>query len=146
MNLLSSTHLFFLLAIYSPQSLLPCVQCSKLCPHKCICYEHADLVDCRDRGFEHVPRGLPHSTWLLELGRNNLSVIGTQAFKGLGLSRLRQLYLHNNKLTVVQHGSLDMLPGLEVNRLLFFKRVNKEVPQSCCFVLFLIVDCCRFSL
>uniref|UniRef100_A0AAX7VPV8 LRRNT domain-containing protein n=1 Tax=Astatotilapia calliptera TaxID=8154 RepID=A0AAX7VPV8_ASTCA len=100
MNLLSTTHLFFLLAIYSPQSLLPCVQCSKLCPHKCICYEHADLVDCRDRGFEHVPRGLPHGTWLLELGRNNLSVIGTQAFKGLW--SLRVLVLTNSQIEEIQ--------------------------------------------
>lgn len=75
----------------------------------------------------------------LDLSYNKLVSVGPDVFRGL--SRLRQLYLHNNKLTVVQHGSLDMLPGLEVNRL-FFKWVNKLVPQS----FFLIVDCCRFSL
>uniref|UniRef100_A0A8C2Z7R5 LRRNT domain-containing protein n=1 Tax=Cyclopterus lumpus TaxID=8103 RepID=A0A8C2Z7R5_CYCLU len=150
--------LVFLLAFYSPPSLFPTVDCSPPCPRHCICYEHADLVDCRDRGFERVPRGIPHATWLLELGGNNLSEIDTGAFAGLwslrvlvltnsqiqemqpfehldnlekldlsnnqlgavgsgvfrGLSRLRQLYLHNNRLTVVQHGSMDMLPGLEV--------------------------------
>ncbi|XP_004572578.1 uncharacterized protein LOC101477456 isoform X2 [Maylandia zebra] len=111
MNLLSTTHLFFLLAIYSPQSLLPCVQCSKLCPHKCICYEHADLVDCRDRGFEHVPRGLPHGTWLLELGRNNLSVIGTQAFKGLW--SLRVLVLTNSQIEEIQPQAFFSLSFLE---------------------------------
>uniref|UniRef100_A0A3Q4BNR7 LRRNT domain-containing protein n=1 Tax=Mola mola TaxID=94237 RepID=A0A3Q4BNR7_MOLML len=104
---------------------------TQLCPHRCICYEHADLVDCRGHGFKYVPRGIPHGTWLLELGGNNLSHIGMRAFIGLwslhkldlsynqlqsvgpgvfrGLSRLRQLYLHNNRLTVVQQGSLDML-------------------------------------
>lgn len=76
----------------------------------------------------------------LDLSYNKLVSVGPDVFRGL--SRLRQLYLHNNKLTVVQHGSLDMLPGLEVNRL-FFKWVNKLVPQS---FFFLIVDCCRFSL
>lgn len=64
----------------------------------------------------------------LDLSYNKLVSVGPGVFRGL--SRLRQLYLHNNKLTVVQQGSLDMLPGLEVNRLLFFERVNKEVPQS----------------
>lgn len=75
----------------------------------------------------------------LDLSHNKLVSVGPGVFRGL--SRLRQLYLHNNKLNVVQHGSLDMLPGLEVNRL-FFKWVNKEVPQR----FFLIVDCCSFSL
>lgn len=76
----------------------------------------------------------------LDLSYNKLVSVGPGVFRGL--SRLRQLYLHNNKLTMVQHGSLDMLPGLEVNRL-FFKWVNKLVPQS---LFFLIVDCCSFSL
>lgn len=38
--------------------------------------------------------------------------VGSGVFRGL--SRLRQLYLHNNRLSVVQQGSLDLLPGLEV--------------------------------
>ena len=49
----------------------------------------------------------------LDLSHNQLLVVGPGAFRGL--SRLRQLYLHNNRLTVVQQGSLDMLPGLEVH-------------------------------
>lgn len=48
----------------------------------------------------------------LDLSYNQLASVGSGVFKGL--SRLRQLYLHNNRLTVVQQGSLDMLPGLEV--------------------------------
>uniref|UniRef100_A0A3Q2QH28 LRRNT domain-containing protein n=1 Tax=Fundulus heteroclitus TaxID=8078 RepID=A0A3Q2QH28_FUNHE len=84
---------------------------SRVCPHHCICYKHADLVDCRDGRFQHVPRGLPHGTWLLDF--NQLVSVGPGVFRGL--SRLRQLYLHNNRLTVVEQGSLDMLPGLEVN-------------------------------
>lgn len=49
----------------------------------------------------------------LDLSYNQLTSVGSGVFRGL--SRLRQLYLHNNSLTVVQHGSLDMLPGLEVS-------------------------------
>uniref|UniRef100_A0A3Q1F313 LRRNT domain-containing protein n=1 Tax=Acanthochromis polyacanthus TaxID=80966 RepID=A0A3Q1F313_9TELE len=77
-------------------SLLPSVEGSRSCPHQCLCYEHAELVDCRDRGFRHVPRSLPHGTWLLELGGNNLSVIGTRAF--VGLWSLRVLVLTNNQI------------------------------------------------
>lgn len=49
----------------------------------------------------------------LDLSYNQLMLVGSGVFRGL--SRLRQLYLHNNRLTVVQQGSLDMLPGLEVH-------------------------------
>lgn len=48
----------------------------------------------------------------LDFSHNHLVSVGAGVFRGL--SRLRQLYLHNNRLTVVQQGSLDMLPGLEV--------------------------------
>lgn len=48
----------------------------------------------------------------LDLSYNQLVTVGPGVFRGL--SRLRQLYLQNNKLTVVQQGSLDMLPALEV--------------------------------
>ncbi|TWW54642.1 hypothetical protein D4764_0023290, partial [Takifugu flavidus] len=47
----------------------------------------------------------------LDLSWNQLLWVGSGVFRGL--SRLRQLYLHN-RLSVVQQGSLDLLPGLEV--------------------------------
>lgn len=50
----------------------------------------------------------------LDLSYNQLVTVGSGVFRGL--SRLRHLYLHNNKLTVVQQGSLDMLPALEVQK------------------------------
>lgn len=72
---------FLLLSAFCfPRFLLLSVEGSRLCSHQCNCYEHAELVDCRGRGFEHVPRGVPHGTWLLELGGNNLSQIGSHAF------------------------------------------------------------------
>lgn len=64
-------------------SSVPWVESSRPCPHLCTCYDQSDLVDCRDRGFQHVPRGIPHGAWLLELGGNNLSRISTRAFAGL---------------------------------------------------------------
>ncbi|KAF3847045.1 hypothetical protein F7725_004123 [Dissostichus mawsoni] len=51
----------------------------------------------------------------LDLSYNQLDSVGPGVFRGL--SRLRQLFLNNNRLTVLQKGSLDMLPALEVLQL-----------------------------
>lgn len=50
----------------------------------------------------------------LDLSHNQLVSVGVGVFKGL--SQLRHLYLHNNRLAVVQQGSLDMLHRLEVQK------------------------------
>ncbi|KAK7939319.1 hypothetical protein WMY93_002645 [Mugilogobius chulae] len=78
----------FLLTVSYP---LPSSLNSHLCPVRCVCYEHANLVDCQDQGFEQVPRGLPHGTWLLKLGGNNLTEIRTHAFVGLWSLRVLDL-------------------------------------------------------
>lgn len=83
-----------------PRSFFLSAASSRLCSHRCNCYEHAELVDCRGRGFEHVPRGVPHGTWLLELGGNNLSQIGSHAFTGLW--SLRVLMLSNSQIQEIQ--------------------------------------------
>ncbi|KAM3598569.1 uncharacterized protein V6R79_019842 [Siganus canaliculatus] len=118
--------LIHLLAFYSLPSPPPSVAGTHLCPHQCSCYEHADLVDCRDRGFEHVPRGLPHGTWLLELGGNNLSHIGTRVFTGLWSLRVlvltesriqeiqpQELRLEHNSLRHISGSSLENLDNIE---------------------------------
>lgn len=69
---------------------------SRLCSHLCQCYEHSDLVDCHARGFEDIPHGLPHGTWLLDLGRNKLTEIRSRAFAGLW--SLRILVLSDNSI------------------------------------------------
>uniref|UniRef100_A0A672FX63 LRRNT domain-containing protein n=1 Tax=Salarias fasciatus TaxID=181472 RepID=A0A672FX63_SALFA len=90
---------------------LPLPPARSECPPRCLCYEHGDMVDCRGGGFRNVPRGLPLEK--LDLSWNHLASAGPGLFRGL--SRLRMLFLHNNRLTAVQQGSLDMLPGLEVD-------------------------------
>lgn len=89
-----------LFSLYSTPFLFPSAECSRLCPHQCVCYEHANLVDCHARGFERVPMNLPHGTWLLELGGNNLSEIGSRAFTGLW--SLRVLVLSNSQIQEIQ--------------------------------------------
>uniref|UniRef100_M4A8S7 Si:ch211-237i5.4 n=1 Tax=Xiphophorus maculatus TaxID=8083 RepID=M4A8S7_XIPMA len=82
--------------------------------YKCICYEHADLVDCRNGKFEHVPRGLPHGTWLLKLGGNNLSIIETRTF--IGLWSLRVLVIRSfSSLYLQAFFSLAFLEKLDLS-------------------------------
>lgn len=57
-------------------------------------------MDCRERGLGQVPGGLPHGTWLLELGGNNLTEIRSGAFAGLW--SLRVLVLADNRIRALQ--------------------------------------------
>eukprot|EP00066_Takifugu_rubripes_P012618 XP_011601884.1 PREDICTED: leucine-rich repeat-containing protein 70-like [Takifugu rubripes] len=98
-------------AFYLPVSFLPCVESSQGCPHQCVCYDPSDLVDCRDQGFKHIPRSIPHGAWLLELGGNNLSHIGTRAFAGLW--SLRVLVLTHCQIKEVEPQAFFSLSFLE---------------------------------
>ncbi|XP_056263021.1 insulin-like growth factor-binding protein complex acid labile subunit [Pseudoliparis swirei] len=100
-----------LLALHSPPSLLPTAGCSPPCPPRCACYEHADLVDCRDRALQRVPAGVPRGTWLMELGGNNLSHIAGGAFAGLW--SLRVLVLTDSRIRDLQPQAFLSLPVLE---------------------------------
>uniref|UniRef100_A0A8C5DVW8 Insulin-like growth factor-binding protein complex acid labile subunit n=1 Tax=Gouania willdenowi TaxID=441366 RepID=A0A8C5DVW8_GOUWI len=111
MSLFSLTFLFLLLATHSAKPPFPCAECSPSCPHRCVCYENADLVDCRSGGFHRVPRGLPHGSWLLELGGNNLSVVGTHAFTGL--RSLRVMVLTDSQVEEIQPQAFFSLSFLE---------------------------------
>lgn len=61
----------------------------------------------------------------LDLSYNRLLWVGSGVFRGL--SRLRQLYLHNNRLSVVQQGNLDLLPGLEARE----EEAAARLPSAC---------------
>ncbi|KAF4116339.1 slit homolog 2 protein [Onychostoma macrolepis] len=90
---------------------------SRLCSHLCLCYEHSDLVDCHARGFEDVPHGLPHGTWLLDLGGNKLKEIRSRAFAGLW--SLRILVLSDSSIQALQTQaffSLSFLEKLDMSR------------------------------
>ncbi|KAK1794286.1 hypothetical protein P4O66_011180, partial [Electrophorus voltai] len=56
---------------------------SKVCPHNYPCYDNSDIVDCRARGFTHVPHGIPHGTWLLDLSGNKLFELQSTSFTGI---------------------------------------------------------------
>lgn len=72
---------------------------SKLCPHQCSCYEASELVDCRSRGLTHIPHGIPHGTWLLDLSGNKLTELRSTSFTGIWA--LRVLLLSQSNMHVV---------------------------------------------
>ncbi|KAL7826549.1 hypothetical protein AOLI_G00317580 [Acnodon oligacanthus] len=90
---------------------------SRPCAHLCQCFEHSDLVDCRSRGLVGVPHGLPHGTWLLDLGGNMLAEIRAHAFAGLW--SLRVLMLADNSIQELKTQafySLSYLEKLDISR------------------------------
>ncbi|XP_077590281.1 2-Hydroxyacid oxidase 1 isoform X2 [Stigmatopora nigra] len=89
----------------------PSVDCTRLCPHQCLCYGNSDSVDCSERGLERVPGGLPHGTWLLELRGNNLSEICGRAFAGLW--SLRVLVLADSRVRALRPQAFFSLSYLE---------------------------------
>uniref|UniRef100_A0A673JDE0 LRRNT domain-containing protein n=1 Tax=Sinocyclocheilus rhinocerous TaxID=307959 RepID=A0A673JDE0_9TELE len=107
---------------------------SKLCPRQCFCYDASELVDCRSRGFVHIPHSIPHGTWLLELSGNKLSELRSTSFTGIwalrldltynelrvlppdfsqGLTALKDLKLSHNALERLESHSLEDLESLE---------------------------------
>ncbi|KAM4623585.1 uncharacterized protein ACJ7VT_004625 [Polymixia lowei] len=89
----------------------------KLCPNRCLCYQSSDLVDCQSRGLTHIPRSVPHGTWLLDLSRNKVTEVHGVSFNGLW--SLRILLLSNNSIQVLQRQSLSSLRFLETLDLSF---------------------------
>ncbi|KAG1933367.1 slit homolog 1 protein [Pimephales promelas] len=84
---------------------------SKLCPHQCSCDRASELVDCRSRGFTHVPHSIPHGTWLLDLSGNELSELRSTSFTGVWV--LRVLLLSQSNVQVVHSQALSSLTFLE---------------------------------
>ncbi|KAF7204029.1 reticulon-4 receptor-like 2 [Nothobranchius furzeri] len=91
--------------------LLNIVSGSRLCPDPCLCYDSSDLVDCRFRGLDHVPQGVPHGTWLLDLSGNKVKDIRFTSF--VGLWSLKILCMSNNSIHAVHPQSLSSLQFLE---------------------------------
>ncbi|XP_063077413.1 chondroadherin-like protein [Engraulis encrasicolus] len=90
---------------------LTLVSSAKLCPSQCFCYDSAELVDCRARGFTHVPHGIPHGSWLLDLSGNAIPELRTRSFTGVWA--LKVLLLSNCGIKVMQSNALTSLSFLE---------------------------------
>uniref|UniRef100_A0A8C0GDJ4 Uncharacterized protein n=1 Tax=Chelonoidis abingdonii TaxID=106734 RepID=A0A8C0GDJ4_CHEAB len=74
---------------------VPVAGVAKPCPHLCVCYESSDFVDCHGRRLAHIPRSIPHSTWLLDLRHNNLTSLEAGSFDTLWSMKIL-LLAHNS--------------------------------------------------
>ncbi|XP_069958777.1 protein slit-like isoform X2 [Cherax quadricarinatus] len=81
-----------------------------LCPDTCRCSE--GIVDCRDRGFTHVPLHIPEDTTELDLSNNEITSIAGDAFQGL--KSLASLVLYGNKITELAAGVFAGLTSLQL--------------------------------
>lgn len=79
---------------------LTMVMATKRCPPQCSCYDSADLVDCRARGLTHVPHGIPHGSWLLDLSWNEIPELRSRSFTGVWA--LKVLLLSNCGIKAMQ--------------------------------------------
>ncbi|CAG5958652.1 unnamed protein product, partial [Menidia menidia] len=81
------------------------------CPGPCLCFPASDLVDCRSRGLDRVPPGLPHGTWLLDLSGNRVKEVRPNSFAGLW--SLKILLMSNNSIFALHPQSLSSQQFLE---------------------------------
>ncbi|XP_048416204.1 insulin-like growth factor-binding protein complex acid labile subunit [Stegostoma tigrinum] len=83
----------------------------KACPQRCSCYDASHFVDCKGRSLSHIPRDIPHSTWMLDTGTNSLREIPSRAFHGLW--GLRIILLPHNQIEHIHRGAFQSLSFLE---------------------------------
>ncbi|KAJ8025760.1 Slit-like 2 protein [Holothuria leucospilota] len=84
-----------------------------VCHRSCSCY--GNVMDCRDRGLQDVPSGIPSSVERLYLSGNNISEIRRGDFTGL--RALRVITLSDNAIVSIERGAFHGLVSLERLRL-----------------------------
>ncbi|XP_045582081.2 protein slit isoform X2 [Procambarus clarkii] len=84
-----------------------------VCPARCACF--GTTVDCAKRGLTRLPRGVSPDTQRLDLQGNELTAVYYTDLAGL--SQLRILQLHDNKLHTIERGAFQDLQQLERLRL-----------------------------
>ncbi|KAG7316373.1 hypothetical protein KOW79_019914 [Hemibagrus wyckioides] len=73
--------------------------------------KHLKSLDLQKNTLRHIPRGLPSSLEILDMGHNRIHVLQESALNGL--RRLRVLNLQNNLITTVRANTLSALTKLE---------------------------------
>ncbi|XP_015278654.1 PREDICTED: slit homolog 2 protein-like [Gekko japonicus] len=84
---------------------------SKACPQPCFCYESSSFVDCHSRQLAHIPLGIPHNTWMLDLRNNNLSRLEGSGFDALWSMKI--LLLSHNAIAKIRPRAFRSLSFLE---------------------------------
>ncbi|XP_066273614.1 insulin-like growth factor-binding protein complex acid labile subunit [Branchiostoma lanceolatum] len=80
------------------------------CPPECTCFHDVPSVHCNAPTLDHIPRGIPSNTTLLQMKGTQLRVVRKGDLAGLPL--LKILYLFNNKLQTIEVGAFDDVPAI----------------------------------
>ncbi|KAF2365931.1 Immunoglobulin I-set [Trinorchestia longiramus] len=84
------------------------------CPKLCHCKwrDGKETVACHDADFIDIPRGLDSTTQVLDLHRNNLKILPSDAFLDTGLVNLQKVWLNFCKLKYISDGAFKHLANL----------------------------------
>ncbi|XP_078700279.1 uncharacterized protein LOC144927019 isoform X3 [Branchiostoma floridae x Branchiostoma belcheri] len=80
------------------------------CPPECTCFGDVPTVQCNTPTLDHIPKGIPSNTTLLQMKGTELRVVRKGDLAGLPL--LTTLYLFNNKLQTIEVGAFDDIPAI----------------------------------
>ncbi|XP_066273616.1 insulin-like growth factor-binding protein complex acid labile subunit [Branchiostoma lanceolatum] len=80
------------------------------CPPECTCFHDVPSVHCNTPTLDHIPKGIPSNTTLLQMKGTQLRVVRKGDLAGLPL--LKILYLFNNTLQTIEVGAFDDVPAI----------------------------------
>ncbi|KAI8495831.1 hypothetical protein Bbelb_262470 [Branchiostoma belcheri] len=81
------------------------------CPTECTCFDDVPSVQCNTPTLDHIPKGIPSNTTLLQIKGTELREVKKGDLAGLLM--LKTLYLFNNKLQTIEVGAFDDVPAIE---------------------------------
>ncbi|XP_072345944.1 reticulon-4 receptor [Scyliorhinus torazame] len=87
---------------------LPKADC---CPKDCTCYSEPMTVSCQQQGFRAVPDGIPLRSQRIFLQNNKIPLVGSDSFNSR--RNLTVLWLHSNNISIIQSGAFSGLGRLE---------------------------------
>lgn len=86
------------------------ISCHPKC--QCIWRKNKQTAECSSAGFEKIPLGLEPTLQVLDLQRNNLSVLPPNAFLSAGLVNLQKLYLAKCGIEHIDDFALNRISNL----------------------------------
>ncbi|XP_078082244.1 reticulon-4 receptor [Mustelus asterias] len=81
------------------------------CPEDCTCYSEPMTVSCQQQGFKAVPDGIPLRSQRIFLQNNKIPLVSSSSFSSR--RNLTVLWLHSNNISIIQSGAFSGLGRLE---------------------------------
>lgn len=100
--------IFLVLSFLTQQSIS--ISCHPKC--QCIWRKNKQTAECSSAGFERIPLGLEPTLQVLDLNRNNLTLLPPNAFLSAGLVNLQKLYLSRCGIEHIDDFALNRISNL----------------------------------